>query len=351
MTRRSIAIFSLLGAMSICLSPQLLLAETLSASAKSTPTTYEDEKIKITVQECIRKLQETVCQATLMSKSGDRAIFLNGNNVRLVDFDGNEYHPSSVKLANVVSDNNSVGTELVENVPFKASFVFGKIPTNVNKYALLQIPLGGGFSGIAKFRNVAIIDPTAPKPVKTATTPTPKATTTTATTITDSDLSLICPDNTKVLYRATSKTYLLYICGGKNPTHYVALAKDGSQGITLRLRYYDRTRFSADNGENNYTIANNKLIISKNTKAVYQEPIQVLQALPGVSIAEEVTPKPKPKLKPVATVQQPTAKQKPKKLPSVTTTTTRKTVLTSPSTPKIKRPQPNTEPKTSEVKQ
>jgi hypothetical protein len=337
MTRRSIAIFGWLSAASICLFPHQVIAETKKVAVTNTSTVYEDEKIKIVIQDCSRKLQDTICQATLTSKNGERAIYLNGNNIRLVDMEGNEYHPSSLKLANLVSENNSIGTELVESVPVKASFIFGKIPTNTTKFALLQIPLGGGLTGVAKFRNIIVVDPNAPKSTKTATT-TPAKTATTATTRTETtsnDLSLVCPDNTKILYRAVSKNYLVYICGGKNPTHYVGLAKDGSQGITLRLRYYDRTQFSADNGVTNYTIANNKLIISKNTKVVYQETIQVIQSLPGVSTADEKTPK---KTKTVATSEEQKAKQKPKKAaPEVSTSTVKKNPTTNKVKPKIRR--------------
>jgi hypothetical protein len=345
MTRRSIAIFGWLSAVSICLSPHQGLAETKKVAVTNTPTIYEDDKIKVVIQDCSRKLQDTICQATLTSKNGERAIYLNGNNIRLVDMEGNEYRPSSLKLANLVSENNSVGTELVESVPVKASFIFGKIPTNTTKFALLQIPLGGGLTGIVKFRNITVVDPNAPKPTKTVATTPPKTKTTsppkttTTTTIstepTSNELSLVCPDNTKILYRAVSKNYLMYICGGKNPTHYVGLAKDGSQGITLRLRYYDRTQFSADNGVTNYTIANNKLIISKNTKVVYQEKIQVLQPLPGVATAEETPPK---KTKKLATSEEPKPKQNPKKAaPEVSTSTVKKTPTTSKVKPKIRR--------------
>ena len=96
----------------------------------------------------------------------------------------------------------------------------------------------------------------------------------------NSENNSVCPDSTKVMYRASSRDYLLYICGAKNPTHYVGLAKDGTQGITLRLRYYDRTQFSADNGDTNYTIAANRLVIRKNNKVVFQDKIRVLQSLP-----------------------------------------------------------------------
>lgn len=310
MTRRSIAIFGWLSAASICLSPPQILAEPLNVSANMKPAAYEDDKIKVTAQDCSRKLQDLSCQVTFTSKNADRAIYLNGSNIRLVDFEGNEYRPNSIKLANLVSENNLVGTELVENIPFKAIFLFGKIPTSVNKFALLQIPLAGSLSGTAKFRNIDVVDST---PAKTAKTP-PK-TATVNPDLSSTDLALVCPDNTKILYRAVSKSYLMYICGGKNPTHYVGVAKDGSQGITLRLRYYDRTRFSADNGVTNYTIAANKLLISKNGEVIYQEKIQVLQSLP-INTAVGATPaKVQPKKAP--TVEATPAKVQPKKAPTV----------------------------------
>jgi hypothetical protein len=211
-----------------------------------------------------------------------------------VDFEGNEYYPTRLQLANRSSENNTIRTELIENVPVKATFVFAKVPTNLSQIALLQIPLSGGINTTTKFRNFGTIalENGGSRPVRPST-----AIGEVATVMGEigSDNSLVCPDSTKILYRATSKSYLMYICGTKMPTHYVGLSKDGSQGITLRLRYYDRTQFSADNGETNYTIAANRLIIRKDSKIIYQERIQVLQALPGTIATED--PKFKTKLK------------------------------------------------------
>jgi hypothetical protein len=163
--------------------------------------------------------------------------------------------------------------------------------------------------------NLIVIDSTAPKASPIATAP---AKPTRVSSEVSND-NLICPDNTKILYRATSKHYRMYICGGKTPTHYVGHSKDGSEGITLRLRYYDRTRFSADNGETNYTIAANKLIISKDSKVIYQERIEVVQPLPGTTTAEETTPA-KPKPKKVTATEDSTPKVKPKKSNTATVT-------------------------------
>ena len=74
MTRRSIAIFGWLSAVSICLSPHQVLAETQKVVVTNTPTKYEDDKIKVVIQDCSRKLQDTICQATITSKNGERAI-------------------------------------------------------------------------------------------------------------------------------------------------------------------------------------------------------------------------------------------------------------------------------------
>ncbi len=291
----------LLGLLSICLLPSQLVAQAIPGTIKS----YEDDRIKVVVQDCSRKLQDLVCQAILTSKSSDRSVDLNGNSIKIVDAEGNEYYPTSLRLANRTSENNSIKTELIENIPFKASFVFSKIPTNLTQIALLQIALSGGISATAKFRNFAVVDRASAspsgdrnnitvKPAKTSIVPT-RSTNITA----DDNIENIsvCPDNTKILYRATSKSYFLYICGTKNPTHYVGMSKDGSQGITLRLRYYDRTQFSADNGDTNYTIAANRLVIRKDSKVIYQEKIQVLQALPSTTTTEETTPRKKPRKK------------------------------------------------------
>lgn len=294
--------------------PHPLAAQNLSATNKANLTTYEDDKIKVIIQDCTRKLQDLICHAVLTSKNSDRLIDLNGSNIKLIDMEGNEYYPSSLKLANRTSANNSIKTDLVENVPFQASFVFGKIPASVTKIALLQIPLGG-INATAKFRNLAIVDPTSPTPSPVAT---GGSKPTRINPEVSSDNSLICPDNTKVMYRATSKHYLLFICGAKTPTHYVGQSRDGSEGITLRLRYYDRTRFSADNGETNYTIAADQLTISKDNKIVYQEKIEVLQPLPGTKVAEVV---PTPKRKPTVTTAEGTTIPKPKTKRKATTVT------------------------------
>ncbi len=328
MTNRSIGLIGLLGIVSTWIYPHQLAAQTVSGTNKTTPTTYEDDKIRVVIQDCNRKQQDLICQAILTSKNSDRQIDLNGNNIKLIDPEGNEYYPSSLRLANRTSENNLIKTELVENVPFKASFLFGKFPTSVKKIALLQIPLGGGMNATAKFRNLIVLDPTAPKSNPIATTP---AKPTRISSDVSND-SLICPDNTKILYRATSKHYLMYICGGKTPTHYVGHSKDGSEGITLRLRYYDHTRFSADNGETNYTIAANKLIISKDSKVIYQERIEVVQPLPGTTTAEDSTPtKPKPK-KNTTTAEDSTPKIKPKKSTTSASITNPKRKSTTPST-------------------
>jgi hypothetical protein len=311
---------SLLGLLNIWLYPHQLLAQVPTKTFKNSPTTYEDDQLKIVVQDCSRKLQEMVCQAILTSKNSDRTVDFNGNNIKLVDFEGNEYYPTSLRVGNRTSENNSIRTELIENIPFKASFVFVKIPANLTQVALLQIPLSGGTSVIAKFRNFAVVaaNNIGSKPTKTPITAT---TSTNVSPEVASNNSLICPDNTKILYRATSKSYLIYICGAKNPTHYVGLAKDGSQGITLRLRYYDRSQFSADNGETNYTIAADRLMIRKDSKIIYQEKIQVLQALPTKTTAEDTTLKIKPK----------------KVTAPASTNTNQKRNSTSQLTPKIKR--------------
>ena len=307
MTTKSIFSIGLLSLVTSCLYPHQLLAQ-LPKANQSNPSSYEDDRIKVVVQDCTRKLQDIVCQAILTSKSNDRSINLNGNTIKLVDLEGNEYYPTSIRLANRSSENNSIKTELIENIPFKASFVFGKVPANLTQAALLQIPLTGGVIATAKFRNVAIVgsspsssssrNNSAPKPVNipvasASSVSTPKSASVNRESNTEN--VSVCPDNTKVMYRATSRDYLLYICGAKNPTHYVGLAKDGTQGITLRLRYYDRTQFSADNGDVNYTIAANRLVIRNKNKVIFQDKIQVLQALPGTEVVEEVVPKTKPK--------------------------------------------------------
>lgn len=296
MTTKSIVRIAWCGLLSIGLYPSQLSAQVPTSTLKSNNAIYEDDRIKVVIQECARKLQNLTCQAILTSKSSDRTVELNGNNIKLVDFEGNEYYPTSLRLGSKASENNLVKTELVENIPFKASLVFGQVPANLTQIALLQvpIPLSGGINTTAKFRNFAVSTAVSPnsKPVKNQIS---TASTARIGAEVSNDNSLICPEHTKILYRASSKSYLMYICGGKNPTHYVSFSKDGSQGITVRLRYYDRTRFSADNGEINYTIAASQLTIRKDNKVIDREKIQVLQPLPGTTAMEEPTPKSKTK--------------------------------------------------------
>jgi hypothetical protein len=336
MTNRSIGLMSLLGILCTWIYPYQVAAQTATGTVKNNPTTYEDDKIKVVIQDCNRKIQDLICQATLTSKNSDRPIDLNSTNIKLIDAEGNEYYPSSLRLANRTSMNNSIKAELVENIPFKASFIFGKIPASVTRIALFQIPIGG-INATAKFRNLVVVEPNSPKSPQVAAAVLPVKPSKVSSDSKDS--SLICPDNTKILYRATSKHYQMYICGNKNPTHYVGQSRDGSEGITLRLRYYDRRRFSADNGDTNYTIAANKLIISKDGKVIYQERIEVTQPLPGnVAAVEETTPTPVKKSKRTATVtEEPTpVKTKRKKTitPEVTTTPKRKSTERSTTTNK-----------------
>jgi hypothetical protein len=330
MTNRSIGLMSLLGILSTWIYPHQVAAQTASGTIKNNPTTYEDDKIKVVIQDCHRKLQDLICQATLTSKNSDRPIDLTATNIKLIDAEGNEYYPSSLRLANRNSTNNSIKAELVENVPFKASFIFGKIPASLTRIALFQMPIGG-INATAKFRNLAVVEPNTSKsvPIAAAILPVKPAK---VSGESSKDNSLICPDNTKILYRATSKHYQMYICGNQNPTHYVGHSKDGSEGITLRLRYYDRSRFSADNGDTNYTIAANKLIISKDSKVIYQERIEVTQPLPGSVAATEEAPTPVKKTKRTATVtEEPTpAKAKPKKTATPAVTVTPKRKVTEP---------------------
>jgi hypothetical protein len=294
MNIKAIARMSWCGLLSIWLYPHQSFAQLPTKAVKSIPVTYEDDRVKVVLQECNRKLQDLICKAVLTSKSGDRTIEIDGDNIKLVDFEGNEYYPTSLRFANRASENNAIKAELIENIPFKASLIFTKVPTNLTQIALLQIPISGGINTTAKFRNLSpiVAKPIVVKPIVTSV---PTIALANKVTEVNTDPNLVCPDRTKILYRATSKSYLMYICGTKNPTHYVGFAKDGSQGITLRLRYYDRTQFSADNGETNYTIAANRLIIRKDNQIVYQEKIQVLQALPGMTAPEETVSKSKPK--------------------------------------------------------
>lgn len=288
MNARSICIFSLLGLLGSWVQPQMGMAQIPTETSKNN-SIYETDRVRVILNSCSRKLQDLICQAIITSKYSDRSIEINGSKIKLIDFDGNEYYPNSFKLANRSAVGNSVETDLIENVPVRANLVFIKVPATVLQVAFLQIQLDGGITTTAKFRNIAIgetsIAKSAPSEQQPVRIPI-------ATQATQADRNLICPEPTKVLYRAMSERYLVYICGVKNPTHFVGLRKDSSEGITLRLRYYDRHQFSADNGVTNYTIADDRLIIRKNNKVVYSEKIQVLQSLPKTINISNPTSKP-----------------------------------------------------------
>lgn len=301
MTRASIFTSGLLGLASILwlyphpsLAQPLLwrIAQTPFGSVKNnTSATYEDDRIKVVVRECGRKQEVLTCQAVLTSKNNDRPLKLNGNSIKLVDFEGNDYNPIGFRLANKASENNAIETELVENVPFKASFNFGKLPTNFDRIALLQIPISlNGNPATLKFRNLTIASsggvPIAIEAAKSS----GNKTSSPSDTSTNNNSASICPDNTKILYRAASKSYLLYVCGSNNPTHLIGRTKDGTPEFNLRLRHHERTKFIADNDNTSYTIAADRLIVRKDNKTIAQEKIQVLQALSAPSSSKE-TPK------------------------------------------------------------
>ena len=197
MTTKSIVRIVWCGILSICLNPYRLAAQVQTGTTKGIAATYEDDRIKVVIQECARKLQSLTCQAILTSKSNDRTVELNGNNIKLIDFEGNEYYPTSLRLGNRSSENNSIKAELIENIPFKASLVFGQTPANLSQIALLQvpIPLSGGINTTAKFRNFAVIMPTNNS--KSVKIPISTASNAKIDSEVRNENSLICPEHTK----------------------------------------------------------------------------------------------------------------------------------------------------------
>jgi hypothetical protein len=315
------------------------LAQSPSNIIKENGSTYENDRIRFTLQKCQRKQDNLICQGTLTSKKNDRGIELNLSTIKVIDFEGNEYYPNSLRLANRSSENNVLKTELVGNINVKTIIVFPKFPSNVDRIALLNIPIDvEQETTIAKWRNVDIAA-TNSSPEKTK--PKSSATATTTTVNANNDSTLICPETTKIMYRAASKDDLLFICGAKTPTYFVSQAKDGSQGITLRLRYYDKKRFSADNGAVNYTIVGNRFTVTKGGKTISQAKISILQPL-ATSTATNSDPQPqqsapttsKPNKKPAKVrISETTTKNQPVKVRAQTTT--KKKTATS-ATSKVK---------------
>jgi hypothetical protein len=329
--KKIIALLCSFGIFSLPLYPLPVKAQSPSNNIiRENSNIYDNDRLRFVIQTCARKQEDLICQGTVASKITDRQIEFNLSNIKLVDVEGNEYYPSSLTLANRSSENNSLKTELVVNINVKTTLVFSKIPASVKRIALLNIPLEiEQDTAIAKFRNLSVAavtdgtDKTSPKLSTTSTTskdngntnkPKSKLSTTSTTskdngntnkpksklsaTSTNSsndnqDLSLICPEKTKILYRAASKNNLLFICGAKNPAYFVTQAKDGSQGMTLRLRSYNKKRFSADNGNVNYAIGGDQFTVTKNGKVVSQEKISILQPLVG-STATNSAPKKQP---------------------------------------------------------
>ena len=60
MLNKSIVRMGLFGLLSSWVYPHQLAAEGLAGTTKSNSTTYEDDRIKIVVQDCTRKLQELI---------------------------------------------------------------------------------------------------------------------------------------------------------------------------------------------------------------------------------------------------------------------------------------------------
>jgi hypothetical protein len=264
--------------------------------------TFEDDRIKIVLQDCTHKQAELICQAILTSKNGDRAIELSSDTIKLVDVDGNEYYPNNLRIANRTNP-KKIQTELVENASFRTSITFNKVPTSVTKFALLQVPLGSSLNLVAKFRNLSL---TASNDV--AQTPkakpqsSPVAVNNPGSTNSNSD-GAICPENTKVLYRAASSTRSLYICGSNKPTHYVSTPKDSKETTTVKLLSYDKNYFVAESGATRYVIVGSRFAITKSERVVAQEKIEILQPLvktatnnPSSETLKKTSPQPKPKV-------------------------------------------------------
>jgi hypothetical protein len=276
----------------------------IAQTEKANLGTFEDDRIKIVLQDCTHKQAELICQAILTSKNGDRAIELSSDTIKLVDVDGNEYYPNNLRIANRTNP-KKIQTELVENASFRTSITFSKVPTSVTKFALLQLPLGSSLNLVAKFRNLSL---TATNDV--AQTPkakpqsSPVAVNNPANTNSNSNSeAAICPENTKVLYRAASSTRSLYICGSKKPTHYVSTPKDGKETTTVKLLSYDKNYFVAESGATRYVIVGSRFAITKSERVVAQEKIEILQPLvktatnnPSNETPKKPSPQPKPKV-------------------------------------------------------
>jgi hypothetical protein len=263
----------------------------IAQAEKSNLGTFEDDRIKIVLQECQHKQPDLICQAVLTSKNGDRTVELNSETIKLVDFEGNEYYPSNIRIANR-SNSQKIQTELVENASFRTSITFAKVPNNLNKFALIQIPLGSNLNAIAKFRNLSIAASNNSDRETTTPTTKPKPSPTPNVATKPASPKSICPENTKVMYRAATNTRSLHICGNKKPTHYVGTLKENGESTTIELLSYTKNAFIAETGPTRYTIYNNRFAISKSERVILQEKLEVLQPF---KTATTETPTNKPK--------------------------------------------------------
>jgi hypothetical protein len=271
----------IMGSSIALISPVLALTQ----AEKNTSATYEDDRLKVTVKGCDRQQQELICQAILTSKNGERQISLTSDTIKLVDFEGNEFYPNNITIANR-SHPKQLDAELVENATFRASISFINVPKNITKFALFQMPLGNN-NAIAKFRNLALgraIVQTKPSDNNNS------PTTTAAKSPSPSTTNNLCPNNTKVVYRAATNQRLLYICGKNQPTHYVSTDKDGNEKLVLTLQSHGKNRFVAEKESTRYVINGNRFSIAQNERVVLQEKLEVLSTQPKPTVTNNQTP-------------------------------------------------------------
>lgn len=127
------------------------VAQQPSSSISSNPspnTPSSNSSAQVNVQDFVFKLQgckrtsETVkCEFFITNKKEDRALQIHTSDTRIVDLQGNQYFTRNIDLGGILvsSGYTMVEQKLVQDVGLKAFITFAKVPTQVNRLALIEL--------------------------------------------------------------------------------------------------------------------------------------------------------------------------------------------------------------------
>jgi hypothetical protein len=91
---------------------------------------------------------------------------------------------------------------------------------------------------------------------------------------TKSSMQSFCPKDMKAFVSAETDNFLLYICGIKNPTNYVGIAKNGGASTILPLMGGHKDQFVAKNGSYTYTLNSTLLTVANGNEILKEDPVK-----------------------------------------------------------------------------